>query len=76
MAVADGGAAGRGGGDESSSGVWGWKHVRDIQGGQLVYGAGAQQRDFQAMVTLEAENEAVGRDQVVGRREEAEQATP
>lgn len=39
-------------------------------------GAGAQQGGFQAMVTLEAEDGAVGRDQVGGRREQAKQDTP
>lgn len=63
---------GRGVADQSSLGVLSLKHGSGvIQGVQLVYGAGAHQRDFQARVLLEAENGAVGRAQVGLRREEA-----
>lgn len=62
---------GRGVADKSSLGVLSLKHGSGlIQGVQLVYGAEAHQRDFQARVLLEAENTAVGRAQVGLRREE------
>lgn len=61
--------------NKSSSDVLSLKHIGDIQGGQLVYKAGAQHRDFWAVVLLETENGTVGRDQAGGRKEEVEGAT-
>lgn len=64
---------GRGVADKSSLDVLSLKHGSGvIQGVQLVYGAEAHQRDFQARVLIEAENGAMGRAQVgLKRREEA-----